>query len=232
VKILPRLVSSLFVAVATASVARNASAHIELLSPKPRYDDLKEGPCGRGALDARTTNVATFKAGQKITVTWKETVPHPGHYRISFDPNGTSAFEDPRSFTDVSGGPAVLADGITDKTGTQTYSQEVTLPDVACDTCTLQVVQVMTDKPPYGDGNDLYYQCADIVLTKDGAAADSGPAPAPAGTPSSTAPADSGGCAANGAPSASAHGGALSCLAAAGAIVARRARRRTGLRAR
>jgi hypothetical protein len=152
---------------AAVLVAAPAGGHIQLISPKPRYADLKEGPCGRGALDDRTTNVTTFKAGETIAVTWKETIGHPSHYRISFDPNGASAFADPESFTDVDGGPAVLVDGIADKSGTQTYSQDVTLPDVACDRCTLQLIQVMTDKPPYGDGNDLYYQCADVVLTKD-----------------------------------------------------------------
>jgi hypothetical protein len=25
----------------------------------------------------------------------------------------------------------------------------------------------MSDKPPYGDGNDMYYQCADLVLSAD-----------------------------------------------------------------
>ena len=101
-------------------------------------------------------------------------------------PNGTGAFQDPKSFTDVSGGPAVLLDDIADKTGTETYSQQIKLPDVACDNCTLQVIQVMTDKPPYGDGNDLYYQCADIILTKDGAAAPDAGAPAAPPPPAST----------------------------------------------
>lgn len=155
--------------------APEADAHIELVSPKPRYADLKEGPCGRGSSDVRTTNVTTFAAGETITVTWKETIGHPGHYRISFDTDGTTAFIDPKSFTDVGGGPSVLVDNIGDKTGTQTYSLEVTLPDIACDKCTLQIIQVMTDKPPYGDGNDLYYQCADLVLTKDSSPPDSTP---------------------------------------------------------
>lgn len=144
-----------------------AHAHIALVSPAPRYADLKAGPCGKGTQDARTGNVTKFKPGATITVTWKETIGHPGHYRIAFDPNGTGLFKDPTSFTDVAMTPGVLVNNITDKTGTQTYTQQVTLPNVECTNCTLQVIQVMTDKAPYGDGNDLYYQCADIVLAQD-----------------------------------------------------------------
>jgi hypothetical protein len=37
---------------------------------------------------------------------------------------------------------------------------------------------MMTDKPPYGDGNDIYFQCADIALRSG---TDPGPDPDPAG---------------------------------------------------
>jgi hypothetical protein len=51
----------------------------------------------------------------------------------------------------------------------------VTLPDLVCDNCTLQVIQVMYDKPPYTTpGNDIYYQCADLVLRVGGAPPDAG----------------------------------------------------------
>src|SRR5690606_6077325 len=50
-----------------------------------------------------------------------------------------------------------------------------TLPDIECESCTLQVVQVMYDKKPYGDGNDLYYQCADIALRPGGGASSEPP---------------------------------------------------------
>jgi len=217
------LVTSLLLT-AVLFASGTARAHIELLSPKPRYSDLKEGPCGRGALDERTTNVTTFKAGEKITVTWKETVGHPGHYRIAFDANGTGAFKDPASFTDVAGGPAVLMDGISDKSGTQTYSQEVTLPDVACDACTLQVIQVMTDKAPYGDGNDLYYQCADVALTKDDASPDAGSPPV--ASPVVTPPAESGGCSTSATPTSAAPMASLTLVLTAGVVLLRRARRK------
>jgi len=145
-----------------------ALAHLDVISPTPRSQQLKQGPCGGGSDESRGEVVHSFRPGQTITVTWDEYVDHPGHYRISFDPDGQDDFVDPASFTDVSGNAAVLIDGIPDREGGGSYTQEVTLPTEPCERCTLQVVQVMTDKPPYGDGNDLYYQCVDLVISADG----------------------------------------------------------------
>jgi Lytic polysaccharide mono-oxygenase, cellulose-degrading len=153
-----------FILAAMALFAPDAKAHIKLISPPPRDSGLKAGPCGTAG-SVRGNNVTTFKPGQKITVRWQETVSHPGHYRISFDDNGDDAFVEPKSFTDTYTAPSVLLDNIADKTGLQMYTQVVTLPNIECDHCTLQLIQVMTDKAPYGDGNDIYHQCADIVLS-------------------------------------------------------------------
>lgn len=188
--------AAVLVATAVTLFAKSdADAHIEMTSPTPRYADLKSGPCGRGRTDARTKNVHTYKPGQTITVTWDETVPHPGHYRISFDPNGSSAFTDPKTADERSTAAPVLIDGIADKSGRGSYSQAVTLPNVECDTCTLQLVQVMTDKAPYGDGDDLYYQCADIILSNDAPGTDPAPASGSSGATTNPPAANEGGCA-------------------------------------
>jgi hypothetical protein len=150
------------------SLAAPAAAHIELLAPKKRVAGLKTGPCGERD-SVRGDDVCEYRPGATITVAWDETVDHPGHYRIAFDEDGDDDFFDPASFDDVSGGPGVLLDGIGDRDvggDDRGYTQDITLPSVECDNCTLQVVQMMTDKAPYGDGNDLYYQCADIVLSE------------------------------------------------------------------
>jgi len=158
--------------VSLLALPATARAHIELSEPKPRYEDLKYGPCGKGTPgDARSKRVTSYKPGATITVRWTETIGHPGHYRIAFDPDG-QRFTDPSSFTDTAPRQYVLVDDIADKTGTQDYEQTITLPSTPTQNGTLQVIQVMTDKAPYGDGNDLYYQCADIVL--DPAAPDGG----------------------------------------------------------
>jgi MYXO-CTERM domain-containing protein len=147
---------------AGALVAAPAAAHIQLDDPPARTSAQKTGPCG--AADTPPDEVvATYAPGETITVRWRETINHPSHYRIAFDADGEDDFADPLDFMDFSGNPTVLLDAIADRDGGE-YSAEVTLPEVTCERCTLQVVQVMYDKPPYGDGNDLYYQCADIAI--------------------------------------------------------------------
>ena len=63
------------------------------------------------------------------------------------------------------------------ETAQPSYTWEVTLPDIECDNCTLQLIQVMED--PAGtfhgvyntttqnDQNDVYHQCIAIVLSND-----------------------------------------------------------------
>lgn len=171
-----RLVAAL---IATGSILlpAQAFAHLGLTSPVSRYgpDVLKTGPCGVTGGE-RTTNVSYFEPGETIEVRWEEYIQHPGHYRIAFDEDGVDDFVDPSTMMELYSNEAVLLDGIED-TGESDYRVTVTLPDVTCDRCTLQVVQVMYDKPPYEPGdNDLYYQCADLVL-KAGDPPDAGPTP-------------------------------------------------------
>lgn len=157
-------------------------AHLGLDSPTSRYgpDVLKTGPCGV-ADGERTGNVTYYEPGETIEVRWDEYVDHPGHYRIAFDDDGDDGFVDPATMTELYSNDTVLRDGITDKgQGDRDYVETVTLPNLTCDNCTLQVIQVMYDKPPYETpGNDIYYQCADLVLRTGGVPADAGVDPDP-----------------------------------------------------
>lgn len=141
--------------------------------------DQKVGPCG--SKNKRSATPTVYKPGQTITVKWTETIDHqPSWYRISFNPNGDS-FEDPTSYQDNTGKhPNTLKDGIADGAAAMQEIQ-VTLPNMPCENCTLQLIQVMGDKGGNGfggndgeggkaDNDDLYYACADIVLRADGAA--------------------------------------------------------------
>jgi hypothetical protein len=149
-----------------------ARAHLDLDVPTSRYgrDVLKTGPCG-SADGERTSNVTYYAPGETIEVVWDEYVDHPGHYRIAFDDDGVDDFVDPATMMELYSNDTVLLDGIEDKgPGERSYMATVTLPDVTCENCTLQVIQVMYDKPPYTTpGNDIYYQCADLVLRDGGA---------------------------------------------------------------
>lgn len=141
----------------------SASAHIAMESPTPIGTAQKVGPCGDGP-HVRGPDPVVFEPGATITVEWRETVNHPSHYRISFDDDGDDSFADPASPTDFYTNGTVLLDEIPDEPD-GVFSVEVTLPDVECERCTLQLVQLMLDKPPYVPGtNDLYYQCADLAL--------------------------------------------------------------------
>ena len=167
---------ALFVAFAMLSPVETR-AHLGLDVPTSRYgpDTLKSGPCGVAGGE-RTTNVTYFEPGETIEVRWDEYVDHPGHYRIAFDDDGVDDFVDPATMMELDSNDAVLLDGITDKgQGERDYVATVTLPELSCDNCTLQVIQVMYDKAPYTTpGNDIYYQCADLVLREAGTSLDAG----------------------------------------------------------
>lgn len=170
-----------------------ASAHIQLMSPTPRVDpignDQKTSHCGSSAAWVRADHpdrVTSLLPGSTITVTWTETIQHPGHFRIAFLQNGETFHlpiegngdavvagvpqpsnmpsENLTGMVDATTGTMILADQIVDGTTTM----QVTLPNMECSNCTLQLIQVMTNNPPYSNApgnNDLYFNCADIVLT-------------------------------------------------------------------
>jgi hypothetical protein len=171
-----------------------AHAHINLKYPMRRAGgNLKLESCGGAAKGASPT---VLEPGATITVTWDETIQHPGHYRIAFDTDGEdfpslTGYDDIKTSVpfDLGNGAVVLVDDIMDKTGpifgSTPYEQQVTLPDVECETCTLQLIQVMIDKPPYtANGDDIYHECADIALRRAGGTPDAGaPPPVDAGAP-------------------------------------------------
>jgi hypothetical protein len=171
-------------------VAPPARAHLGLIYPPSRYgqDILKVGPCGLGG-GSRSSNVTVLEPGATIDVLWDEYVDHPGHFRIAFDDDGDDDFVDPPCLSgcntldpdiEIYSNDTVLLDDIADTPRGGESGARVTLPDIECDNCTLQVIQVMYDKPPYViPGNDIYYQCVDLVLRRS--------APLPTATPSATA---------------------------------------------
>lgn len=164
---------------------------------KSRYGDgaLKDGPCGL-INGTRGTNVYTYAPGETITITLTEYVPHPSYFRIAFDDDGDDGFSDPISIlpidpsrgcpyalgvtndhcdaSDFYNTAAVLAgmdnlDPHVSAAYGAKYTWQVTLPDVECANCTLQVIQVMQDPfghGPYDNMGDVYHQCIDLVLTR------------------------------------------------------------------
>ena len=190
--------TSLLSLAAVFLMASGATAHISLDqggTHLSRYGDseIKLEPCGRTG-GTRSTNVYTYRPGETITLALVEFIGHPGYFRIAFDADGDDDFVDPQFVdpinrecmpdpidhcgqTDFFNNEAVLMDNLEPHNPTNilepvTYSFDVTLPNVTCDNCTLQVIQVMTDVPgihaPYdpegANADDIYYQCIDLVL--------------------------------------------------------------------
>lgn len=228
------------------ALAGTASAHISLEkggTHNSRYGDavLKDAPCGQKD-GTRGTNIYTYEAGETIEVKLVETIPHPSYFRIAFDNDGDDAFIEPASIkpidparpcpvnaadkcgdSDFDNSPAVLMDNLDPHLAGQAgpdYSWQVQLPDVTCDNCTLQVIQVMEDNAFHGAYNpvagdpadnpyvaDIYHQCIDLVLT-----AKEGGTNSAASKPAAAQSMDSGGCTVAGAPS---RGGSVPALALA-----------------
>jgi uncharacterized protein (TIGR03382 family) len=200
-------------------LAPAARAHVRLVLPASRYgDEMKSRPCGRPG-GVRTTRVTTVRPGQTITVVFDEIIDHPGYFRIAFDRTGDAALGPPvwngAAFVNPSN-VEVLVDLIGDPPGLTHGEIRVQLPDIECDTCTLQLIQVMTDKPPFDGIDDFYYQCADLRLSTT--AALGGPPPLPASPIATTSQA--------GTPSGGCSSGGSSWIALGALLAARLARRR------
>jgi len=168
-----------------------AAAHVRITSPTPRSSDqLKERHCGLAG--SARANVHTYKPGASLHLVWDEYIVHPGWFRVSFQPNGDT-FETPPISNGPNGNGAAAnypTENLTGKTdpGTGsliiadriphgTLSLDLTLPSMECNNCTLQLIQMMTDKPPYASdttSDDIYYACVDMVLSNAAPAMDAG----------------------------------------------------------
>lgn len=170
---------------ALALVPCLANAHFVLQEPESWRDQnvlgdpQKLGPCGDDG-DAATTGIVTaYEAGETITIRLRETIFHPGHYRVALSVDDRSELPEPPVVTPgstacgsapIDPDPAfpVLVDGALVHTrafdGPQTI--EVTLPaDVTCEKCTLQVIQFMSNHALNNPGGCYYSHCADISLS-------------------------------------------------------------------
>lgn len=109
----------------------------------------KIAPCGGVP---RTNNPTILKAGQTVKIEWEETINHPGYYQILFSAENDENF--------VQLGEDIIDDQNDGATVPHAFSAEIQVPDVVCDNCTLQMIQVMTDRNPPVN----YYSCADIQI--------------------------------------------------------------------
>lgn len=197
----------LLASVLLLSFSQTANAHLDIDWPAMAGVNQKAYPCGAIG-QAATPALHNFRPGQTITIRYTETIGHPGNFRVAFAPT-LADLDAPIGCGDIRPlGPdvgnanmTILADGfnlapsandaamgcsgrVGDRVPTSgvPYTIDVTLPNVECTDCYLQMIQFMTDKPPLdpdpnltaigqqpaiNGGNDLYFRCASVTLTND-----------------------------------------------------------------
>lgn len=138
------------------------------IKPRSNSSGIKSGPCGT---DARTAPTV-LNPGATVTLQWEETINHPGRFEIYFSQANDAGWTLLKTVNDT----------LDDNSVPHQYSTTVTLPNVNCSGCTLQLIQVMTENPA---SPSLYYSCADIQL---GVASPPAPGPTPPPPPSPSPP--------------------------------------------
>jgi hypothetical protein len=166
-------------------------AHFKLHEPAgwlvedDKGDPQKLAPCG-GTLanpGMPTGAVTSVQGGQKLKIVVEETVFHPGHYRIALarkrnllPPDPAVTMHDtergPRSQSakiETHIAPPLLADGLWPHTAkpSANWETEVTIPNITCEGCQLQVIEFMAEHPGVREGGFSYHHCAVLNITAD-----------------------------------------------------------------
>lgn len=179
-------------ALSAAFLLAPASAHFVMESPaasleqNPIGDPQKLGPCGGSAQDAGTPTgaVTELAGGSTLHLKLREAIYHPGHCRVALartpeqlpaDPE-TVTREGPRGPVSVSAAiaeavPPILADGLfvhTERPEPESYWEaDLTVPNVECKGCVVQVIQWMAEHPGVAEGGFSYHHCATVDITKN-----------------------------------------------------------------
>src|ERR1700722_10562327 len=176
-------------AVVLAVFALPSGAHFQLLEPASWLeesqlgDPQKKAPCGGTSADpgkptGATTNV---QGGDKLHIKLRETVFHPGFYRVALAVNSRAELPpDPEVKTEDSGkgprsvsaaihyppAPPILADGLFPHTARfdKELETDVDIPNINCSACTLQIVEFMAAHGLNKDGDFSYHHCAVLQI--------------------------------------------------------------------
>ena len=167
-------------------------AHFRLVEPASwlieddRGDPQKAGPCGGTNTDYGKPSYAVTQAagGSRLHIKLMETIYHPGHYRVALAVNSPSELPlDPKATTDTTDrGPRsvsaeimnpvqmpVLADGLFPHQAKVDglLETDVTLPNISCRRCTLQIIQFMEQHAVNNPGMYTYHHCAVLQIAAD-----------------------------------------------------------------
>jgi hypothetical protein len=136
----------------TLFISQIASAHSMLTFPAPRSTSsgLKTGPCGGLPHSANPTVV---QGGQSLSVSWQETVNHPGRFLFALSTANDSNFQQNPL--------ATVVDNQDNGLVPHNYTTTLQIPNMNCDNCTIQMIQSMEENP---NAPTYYYSCADIKI--------------------------------------------------------------------
>ncbi len=182
-----------YLSVLALLVPAEASSHFYLMEPTPilaqddRGNPQKPEPCGgtKSGSTPATGVVTPVKGGSQFHIKIKETVYHPGHYRIALAAQPLDLPADPETVTrdtekgprsvsakiDPNPKPPVLVDGLFVHTerfeSGHIWETDVRIPNIDCENCTLQVIQWMADHSFNPEGGYTYHHCAELKITAD-----------------------------------------------------------------
>lgn len=157
-----------------------------ILVPRSNRDDIRQAPCGKDAIDEDLRTDLT--GGDTVELMWEETKERTSHFRIAFSPDGQNNFEQNillDNIVDDQDGPIFAPSQV------HKFKAMVKIPNIACDKCALQIVQVLASNKQNGnkdhdsDKNE-FYSCSDVRISFV-------PPPPPPPTPPPPPPPDSDG---------------------------------------
>jgi hypothetical protein len=139
--------STLIVFISIDSIANVLWNHTGTTPPRHRNITREDqAPCGSTVRSASTE----IPGGRAVELSWVEILPQQGKFEIYFSPSNDTDWVLLKTIPNIP----------TDFNATLIlHKAQVELPNIACDNCTLQIVQVIT-----AGVQSKYYSCADVKL--------------------------------------------------------------------
>jgi hypothetical protein len=175
--------------VALVVLSPEGEAHFRLIEPASWLqesqigDPQKMAPCGGTSADPGKPSgaVTNVQGGEKLHIKLRETVFHPGFYRIALAVNSRDELppdpvvkteptaNGPRSVSaaiQYPPAPPILADGLFPHTTRleKEVETDVEVPNINCAKCILQIVEFMAAHGLNKDGDYSYHHCAVLQI--------------------------------------------------------------------
>ena len=155
-----------------------------------RFRLIATGTSGHGSVPLQSNPIARLAraitavtGGSKLKIVVNESIFHPGHYRISLARRRNALPLDPAvtmyqterglrsqsAFIMTTPMPPIIVDGLWPHTekNEANWETEITVPNITCEGCQLQVIQVMLEHPGVREGGFSYHHCAVLNITAD-----------------------------------------------------------------